>query len=508
MKPSDRNFLDQLLHRGLITETEARAAESEQDLTNERMADVLVKNGFVTKNQIVDLVHKDLDTSVLTSPVESDLVEPADLLRYRAMILAITNEMVYLATDSPKRYVEKQLKDAMEGREFEFLPFDPEIFEEHMRYLQNQVSQQGLLEGIIRTAVVRGVSDIHLVSKEDSFALMYRYLGVRELDRHVSKEQGEYIISQAKDRAKMDIAERRVPQDGGFRTKVVDRSVDFRVSTVPVVNGESLVIRVLDAERVNPSLSSLGMSKASMQAWRDALSYTSGICLVCGPTGSGKSTTMNASVREMDRFGKSIYTVEDPVELRLAFLNQVEANKNSGLDFNKALRAFMRADPDVIVVGEIRDIETAELAINAAETGHLVIATLHTDSPAGAILRLQTMGLELSKFAPHLRGVMVQQLVRTICPSCGQKGCNHCNNTGYSGRTMLSEAVHLNGADAVARAGNGDRWWPSIDQDGRRLVESGVTNKSEVDRVLGLKGGQPSGLFSRVGKAIAEKVSG
>ncbi len=485
MRSGDRRFLDKLLAKGLLNESEAHAAESEQELNNERMADVLVKNGFVTKNQIVDLVHQDLNPNVLTSPVESGLVEPEDLLRYRVMLLAVTDEEIYLATDSPRQFVELKLKGPVEGRAFHFLPYDPEIFENHMGYLQNQVSQQGLLEGIIRKAVIRGVSDIHLVAKDDSFALMYRYLGVRELDRHISQEQGQYIISQAKDRAKMDIAERRVPQDGGFRTKVVDRSVDFRVATVPVINGESLVIRVLDAERVNPSLSSLGMSKHAMDEWRKAISYTSGICIVCGPTGSGKSTTMNASVREMDRFGRSIYTVEDPVELRLAFLNQVEANPSAGLDFKRALRAFMRADPDVIVVGEIRDLETAELAINAAETGHLVIATFHTDTPAGAIIRLQSMGVKASQFASRLRGVMAQQLVRTLCPSCNGDGCNQCDGAGFSGRTMISEAVHLSSAEAVREVSAGEVWWPTIAQDGKRLVDAGVILQSEVDRVLG-----------------------
>jgi general secretion pathway protein E len=403
------------------------------------------------------------------------------------MLLAITENEVYLATDSPKRFVKRQLNADMDGREFHFIPYDPEIFEEHMSYLRNQVSQQGLLEGIIRRAVILGVSDIHLVAKNDSFAVMYRYLGVRALEHHLSKQQGEYIIAQAKDLAKMDIAERRLPQDGGFRTKVVDRSVDFRVATVPVINGESIVIRVLDAERVNPNLTSLGMARNSMAEWRKAISYTSGICLVCGPTGSGKSTTMNASVREMDRFGRSIYTVKDPVELRLAFLNQVESNRSTGLDFKRALRAFLRADPDIIVVGEIRDIETAELAINAAETGHLVLATLHTDSPLGAILRLQSLGLDTPKFASHLRGVMAQQLVRTVCPTCEGDGCDQCNNTGFSGRTMISEAVHLSGFESVKDVSNGKVWWPTTSDDGRRLVESEITTATEVSRVLGQK---------------------
>lgn len=485
MKPNDQKLLDQLSEEGLINANEAFASASEQDLTGGRLADVLVKNGFVTKNQIINLLHQDLDPNVLTTPVESDLVEPETLFQYRVMLLAVTGDTVYLTTDSPRRYIERKLSDSFEGRSFHFLPYDPEIFETHMTYLRRQVSQQGMLEGIIRQAVIGGVSDIHLVAKEDSFALFYRFLGVRQLIRHISKRQGDYILAQAKDRSKLDIAERRVPQDGGFRTHVVDRAVDFRVATVPVINGESLVIRVLDAERVNPNLVSLGMSKTSMGEWRRALTYTSGICLVCGPTGAGKSTTMNASVREMDRFGRSIYTVEDPVELRLAFLNQVEANRNTGLDFNRALRAFMRADPEIIVVGEIRDVETAELAINAAKTGHLVLATLHTESPAGAILRLQTMGLELDDFASHIRGIMAQQLVRTICPSCHGKGCDQCHANGFSGRTLISEAVHLSGVDDVRQVHDGDRWWPSIAEDGMRLIERSVTTKEEIYRVLG-----------------------
>jgi general secretion pathway protein E len=482
----DSKILSHLVRIGLLNETEVQATLSEQALNGERLGNVLVNNGFVTRSQIVDLLHQNLDPALLVNPVESDLVEPELLLRYRIMLLAVTSTRVYLATDSPRRYVSRQLEPFFGAREFEFRPYDPDIFEQHMAYLRHQVENRDYLDGILREAVISGVSDIHLVAKEDCYALMYRYLGVREIKRHLNYEHGQYIISQVKDRGRMDIAERRLPQDGGFRARVVDRAVDFRVATVPVVNGETAIIRILDSERVNPNLRNLGMSHASESHWLRAIAHTSGICLVCGPTGSGKSTTMNATVREMDRFGKAIYTVENPVELRLSFLNQVETNRTIGLDFARALRSFLRADPDVIIVGEIRDKETAQMAINAAETGHLVLATLHTDSPQAAVLRLENMGVERASFAGHLRGVMAQQLVRVACSACQGRGCPECSNKGFVGRTMISEAVSLSSAEEVERVVAGERWWPSLREDGERLIESGATIPAEVERVLGI----------------------
>lgn len=480
-------ILNHLLENGIINKVEQEAIESEHELSKERIGNILVKNGFVTRKQIAHLLNHDLDPAVLVNPIEVEEVEPDILLKTRTMILAVTTDKVYLGSSSPRSFVASHLARYFPGREFVFRPYDPDILAHHLQYIDQQINNRNNLDGILRDAVIRGASDIHLVPKEDNYALMYRLLGVRKLIKHISYQQGQYIASQAKDRGSMDIAEKRVPQDGGFRAQIVDRSVDFRVSSLTTVNGEVIVIRILDAERVNPDLQKLGMSRSTLDEWRKTIGYVNGICLIVGPTGSGKSTTMNATVREIDRFGKAIYTVEDPVELRLALLNQVETNGAIGLDFNRALRAFMRADPDVIIVGEIRDFETAELAINAAKTGHLVFATLHSDSPQAAIGRLKTMGLNTEQFSSQLRGVLSQQLVRTLCPACLGKddNCSTCAGSRYTSRQLIAEAVHFKNAGEVLAAERGERWWPSIVDDSRRVMEANITDYAEISRVLG-----------------------
>lgn len=484
---NDLHILNQIADKGMISQMELQAVLSERELTGERVGQILINNGFVTRKQIVSMLHENLDPAVLINPTDSDLVDPEVLLKYRVMLLAVTEDVVYLCTDSPHKYVEKSLKETFGNRTFAFRPFDPHIFHGHLEQLKHQVDNKDKLDGILRQAVVRGASDIHLVAKDGMYVLMFRYLGVREVVRHLTLEKSHAILATAKDRARIDIAERRIPQDGGFRTKVVERFVDFRVATIPTVNGETMVIRVLDSESVNPKLDQLGISPQSLEEWRKAIGYTSGICLVCGPTGSGKSVTMNASVRELDRFGKTVYTVEDPVELRLAFLNQVETNAEMGLDFNRALRAFMRGDPDIIVVGEIRDKETAELAINAARTGHLVIATLHSDSPQGAVTRLETIGVELDDFSSHLRGIMVQQLVRTVCQVClgNDNGCPECESRRYTGRMALSEAVCIKDTDDVYKVARGEVWWHTLQQHGMDVIENNLSTREEIERVLG-----------------------
>lgn len=485
----DNKILHHLITNKTLTKVEAQAVLSEQKLTGERIGNLLVSNGFVTRSQISGLLEDQLDPSILVNPIDVEEVDPKTLLDLRCMILAVTSDKVYVGTSSPRRYVTKKISPLFKGKSVEFIPYDPEILSKTMLRIRSQVDNLNNLDSILREAIISKSSDIHLVPKGDGYALMHRYNGVRKLVRHLSVNEGVSVTAQIKDRAKMDIAERRAPQDGSFRAMVVDRAVDFRIATTPTINGETVVARILDAERVNPSLDSLGMSKASVVSWRKAIGYTSGICLVVGPTGSGKSTTMNATIREMDRFGKAIYTVEDPVELQLAYLSQVETNPAAGLDFAKALRSFMRLDPDVIVVGEIRDQETARIAVNAAKTGHIVLATVHAESPAGAIERLELLSLSIDDFGSHLRGVLSQQLCRTLCNTCHGEdaSCSSCGGSEYTGRQMMSECVHFENNEQVKDCYAGKRWWPSMVEDAERMIEEGLTDAKEAKRVLGNK---------------------
>jgi type II secretory ATPase GspE/PulE/Tfp pilus assembly ATPase PilB-like protein len=259
--------------------------------------------------------------------------------------------------------------------------------------------------------------------------------------------------------------------------------IDLRVATLPTTNGETIIIRLLDPDRVQPKLDGLGITR--LTEWRNGVSRPEGLCLICGPTGSGKTTTLNASVKEMDRFGRAIHTVEDPVEYRIAYTNQVHINPAVGLDFSRAVRAFMRADPDVIILGEVRDTETARNAVKAAETGHLVVATLHTGSILGAVQRLRDLDVPAHELRHLIRSILVQRLIRVYCKECHGAGCPSCHNTGYAGRTVTSECAYFAGEAEVSALLEGKRNWPTMVEDALLKVDAGQTSLEEVRRVFG-----------------------
>ncbi|HRJ13328.1 MAG TPA: ATPase, T2SS/T4P/T4SS family, partial [Alphaproteobacteria bacterium] len=335
---------------------------------------------------------------------------------------------------------------------------------------------------LLSRAVRSNASDIHIEPRSHSFTVFFRLLGVRQIVHEGSLEQFGVMAAQIKDRSRMDQVETRVPQDGSFSIVTVGRVVDARVATIPTVNGEVVVIRLLDPDRANVRLEALGISR--IDELHSAVNYPYGLALVCGATGSGKTTTLNATVREMDRFERSIRTVEEPVEYRIPYVAQVNVNRIVGLDFATALRAFMRADPDVIVLGEIRDVETGSLTLRAAETGHMVMATLHTGSIRGAFGRLKALEVSPLDLQPLLRGVLVQRLIRTLCIACRGSGCHVCFGTGFSGRTVVSECTSFRSESEVKRAFDGESWWPSMIRDAMDKVEQGTTSVLELRRVF------------------------
>jgi general secretion pathway protein E len=316
-----------------------------------------------------------------------------------------------------------------------------------------------------------------------------RFLGVRTLV-HVS-DLDEYLVLAAKikDRSKMDLAERRISQGGGFSIEYNGRMIDLRVESVPGVFGEKIVIRILDQERVQFNLETLGISAIS--EWKKGISRSDGLCLICGPTGSGKTTTLNATNRHLDRFSQAIYTVEDPVEYNTPYTTQVNINEAVGLNFPRALRSFMRADPDVIIVGEVRDEDTARIAIKAAETGHLVFATLHTGSIHASIQRLRDLGIDPHELKYVLRAIMVQRLVRTVCTVCGgheekSKTCPQCNGRRYAGRSIVSECSYFPGMKDVSELLTmTDVRWKTMIEDAYEKYINGLTDENEFLRVFG-----------------------
>jgi general secretion pathway protein E len=293
--------------------------------------------------------------------------------------------------------------------------------------------------------------------------------------------------------AELDIAEKRLPQDGRISLRLGSRAVDVRVSTLPSAHGERAVLRLLDKSETRLSLASVGMQGATLQRFQQLVTQPHGLILVTGPTGSGKTTTLYAALQSLDAAGSNIMTVEDPIEYELAGVGQTQVNAKIDLTFAKALRAILRQDPDIIMIGEIRDFETAQIAIQASMTGHLVLATLHTNDAASAVTRLTDMGIEPFLLSSSLLGVLAQRLVRKLCSHCQGSGCQHCAQTGYAGRTGIFELlitddalraqIHAKQSEATLREAAISGGMVLMREDGERLVKLGVTKAEELLRV-------------------------
>ncbi|HTR78969.1 MAG TPA: ATPase, T2SS/T4P/T4SS family [Gemmatimonadaceae bacterium] len=385
-------------------------------------------------------------------------------------------------------------------------------------HLANEAPIVKLVNFLLIEALDQRASDVHLEGYESKLRVRYRIDGVLQDAASPPPHLTPAIVSRIKIMAELDIAERRLPQDGRIRLRLQNRGVDVRVSTVPTLGGESVVLRLLDKDRGQITLSDLGMADDTLAIYSEIISRPNGIVLVTGPTGSGKSTTLYSSV-ELIRTGKEkIITVEDPVEYELAGVPQVPVNEKVGLTFAGALRSLMRQDPDVILLGEIRDPETAQIAVQASLTGHLVLSTLHTNDAPTAIPRLLDLDVPAYLVASTLEAVLAQRLVRRICPKCKEpahpdkamrarldiesndlenvfkgKGCDYCRHTGYRGRTSIHELLPIDnairleiqrkrGSDEIRTMGV-ERGMRILQQDGFRLVRAGVTTLEEVARV-------------------------
>jgi len=395
--------------------------------------------------------------------------------------------------------------------------------EENVDQLRDMASEGPvirLVNLIITRAIERRASDIHLEPFEENFRVRYRIDGVLHDVESPPKRLQAAIISRVKIMAKLNIAERRLPQDGRIMLRVKGKEIDFRVSTVPTIHGESIVLRILDKSNIVLDIMKLGFARDTLDAFRELIQRPHGIILVTGPTGSGKTTTLYCALEKINAPDKKIITVEDPVEYQLKGINQIQVKPAINLTFANALRSIVRQDPDVILIGEIRDSETAEIAIHSALTGHLVLSTLHTNDSPSAITRLINMGMEDYLLSSTVVGILAQRLVRTACPYCREpsspdpailqemrmdgvdpaevrifnvRGCSQCGNTGYWGRVGIYELLQvtediqkliLEKKDAnlikerARKAG-----MRTLRQDGWLKVREGVTTVSEVLRV-------------------------
>jgi type II secretion system protein E len=499
---------DILLDEGKITSEQYEAALAARKRSGERLDRIFVRMGFVDEHEILAIFSKQFSMPIVDLTQEEIDVElmkkAAKLVHKRGLVpLKGNGESLRVATQDPYDvYGVDELRMEVGGKKIETVlaseadiqqvirqyfgvggsTIDEMIDEDDVELLSDSVDESGdlmemaqeatvvkLVNDIVTEAIRDRASDIHIEPYENDLKIRYRIDGVLQQTNvpvTIRRFQAA-IISRIKIMSNLNIAEKRLPQDGGFKARVMGREIDFRVSVIPMAFGEGVVIRVLDKQSVLLSLENLGMSEHTLGQFNTLITRPHGIILVTGPTGSGKTTTLYAALNTIVSDHIKILTLEDPVEYYLKGINQVQINERIGLTFARGLRSFLRHDPDVVLVGEIRDKETAEVAINASLTGHLVFSTLHTNDAVTANTRLLDMGVEPFLVASSLEGVLAQRLVRTICPHCkveyepdpaelppdfdlppGAKlwrgaGCRECHSSGYSGRVGTYELLML-----------------------------------------------------------------
>jgi general secretion pathway protein E/type IV pilus assembly protein PilB len=549
-----------LVHKGLITPEQLAAVTASKSSPSERVDQALIRSGLVTERQmlevyseqfaipVAELSEKDVDPELLKL-VPSRLVH-----KYGLMPISRNGRGIKVATSDPyNMYALDELRTCIN------MPIEPvlatraeinkliksfygvggDVLTEMVRDagelevvdepkfesadLDVQMAQDAsvvkLVNEILIEAIDRRASDIHFEPFENDFRVRYRVDGLlhhANVPAEIRRFQNA-VISRVKILSGLNIAEKRLPQDGGIKLRVHGREVDLRVSIIPMTFGEGVVLRILDRTSVKLSLPDLGMEGDTLERWLEVINRPHGIALVTGPTGSGKTTTLYAALTTIVSEELKILTIEDPVEYYLDGINQVQVLQKIGLTFARAMRSFLRHDPDVILVGEIRDLETAETAINASLTGHLVFSTLHTNDSVSATTRLLDMGVEPFLISSSVEAVLAQRLVRTICRNCkeefvpeqpellpadfgykrGEKlwrgrGCRDCLNTGYAGRRGVFELLILDDEirEMVVNRKSASQILPVarknglrlLREDGWRQVRNGLTTPEEVLR--------------------------
>ncbi len=555
---------DLLVKNGIITDEQLINALATQKKTGNKLGNTLIELGLVTSHQFHEFLANQLNLPFIDlkhynyKPEVVRLLPETAARRFRAMVLdQEANRLLVGVADPTDIYaydeLTKKLKqpiklavvyetellkalDTVYRRTQEIVTIAEELGEElsqgdaNLEQLLTETDVEDapvvrLLKSLFEDAVQVGASDIHIEPDEKVLRIRQRVDGVLHEQIMKGTRIAPALVSRLKLVCGLDISERRLPQDGRFNVRVKGRSVDIRLSTMPLQYGESVVMRLLDQSSGILQLEHVGMPPALLKRFRHQLHQPHGLVLVTGPTGSGKTTTLYGALNELNSEEKKIITVEDPVEYRLPRINQVQVHPKIGLDFAKVLRAGLRQDPDIVMVGEMRDKETSDIALRAAMTGHLVLSTLHTNDAISTALRLIEMGTEGYVVASSLRAVLAQRLVRRICESCScpdqldpgtrswlssyngriqyssdtgfkkGRGCPACNNTGYSGRIGIFELLEINFdlADALRRNDSAEfasiaRGLPgfsSLSDSALLLALDGVTSMEEVLRVSG-----------------------
>ena len=556
-----------LLAAGTLTEEELQKGLKLKEGTRDRLGTVLISNGIITESQLIEAMQMQLGIEFIDLtryPIPTELAQamPKNLARQYQVVpvrmvkdelyLAMSDPMNFIAIEEVRKAVHKKIvpmvatasgvehaiqilysnenaAKAIEDMKREAAASGETSSAPDLNFVTTQLGDDSinsaptirLVNSMIERAIQERASDIHIEPRESGLYVRMRIDGVMQEILTVPKDIQSSVISRIKIMSAMDIAERRVPQDGRFNVQSKEKAVDLRVSTLPTAFGEKIVLRLLDKSGGYVSREAIGLSGPDLVHYEQMLKVRNGVVLIVGPTGSGKSTTMYGMINELNTKEVNLVTLEDPVEYNIEGINQVQINEKIGMTFASGLRAILRQDPDIIAVGEIRDGETADIAMRSAITGHVVLSTIHTNDAVGAIDRLRDIGVEPYIISAALRGVISQRLVRRVCPHCRQAyapdeeelrqlglegrtdlkfyrgaGCPECFNTGYRGRIAVFEMLLITprvrtliyeqrGRDAIEKElKRPESGFVSMLDNGVRLVLEGITSSDEVLRVV------------------------
>lgn len=476
------------------------AAYRIQQVTGKPIGQILVANGFLTDKQRVEAILSVEESRISQEQVSRSRIPVSVLDQNSIIISAEHDETIYIASPHSEAIIEPIVAEYYPEKKIEFVSYDPSAMRRFITAMRRSASvedvretKETMLDRVVYKALEANASDIHISPLADCYAVQFRIDGMKRIIHMGALDEYHTVMAQVKDKATIDLAEKRKSQDGSYQVEYNGKMIDLRVSTLPVQAGEHVTIRVLDSDRVHPNLDTLGIT--DVHKWRRGFKQRSGLCIIAGATGSGKTTTLNSSLREIDRFSKAIFSIEDPVEYRVPFVGQVSTNMSVGLDFAAAIKAFMRNDPDIIILGEVRDAETARNAIKAADTGHLVLVTLHTSSIMSTISRLKDLGVEPREIRYMLRAILVQHLIPKLCTSCHghDPDCPVCKGQRYVGRTVASECEYFESVKDVDRLlearndhiSDDQRTWVSMAEDAVNQMRRGITDVQGLERTFG-----------------------
>ncbi|MGB5258891.1 MAG: GspE/PulE family protein [Gammaproteobacteria bacterium] len=553
---------DLLIEHKLISQAQLQAALAEQKKSGRRLGRVLIDNGYVEEDAMLQVLSSQLKipyvdlTTFNLNPNLVHLLPETDARRHRALVLkenpdgllvAMGDPMDIFSYDSLVKILQRPVELAIASEEAMLAAMDRIYHDgEEIRSLASEVGRElsqdtfdldrlmatssqsdapvvRLIQTMFEGAVKANASDIHIEPGDEVLRIRRRIDGILHEqiveDRHITGA----LVSRLKLMANADISEKRLPQDGRFSVNLNDRQIDVRLSTIPTQSGEGVVMRLLDQSNSIKTLDELGMPRELLDTFRRIIQKPHGLILVTGPTGSGKTTTLYSALSELNTPQRKIITIEDPVEYRLSRINQVQVNSKVGLDFARVLRTALRLDPDILLLGEIRDQETGEIALRASLTGHLVLSTLHTNDAVSSAIRLMDMGLEGYLVASSVQGILAQRLIRRVCQSCARpqkldaneqawlhdqvginldnhdfvhgSGCNQCNQTGYSGRigiyefllmdSSLTEALRNEDQNAFLKAASEQADYKPLVENALDYARDGITTLEEVIRLCG-----------------------